>query len=167
MKKFPFLLMTALFILFPAKALFGQVTKPDHLALIKASHFLEEKPFDKDAKDIRSKAILFVIQTDDVSVTVCGGDLMAPILDKKNKNGSELIGQYTIGMAAYKLEKPDKKNDENAAQLAGLESTLKAYEAMVKEKPKTAFAGMDALVAIRNKGELKGVVDASDCTRKK
>jgi len=139
----------------------------DRENLIKAARFLETKPLDNDAKSIRAWAVTFIIQTDQVSVTVCGGDLMKPLLDKKNKNGSELIGQYTIGMAAFKLENPDKKDDENAAQFAGLESALKAYEAIIKEKPKTSLAGMDDLIAKRDKGELKGLVDAADCTRKK
>jgi hypothetical protein len=139
----------------------------DKDTLIKAARFLENKPFDKDAKGIRAWAAKYVIETDQVSVTVCGGDLMKPILDKKNKNGTKVIGQYIVGMAAFKLENPDKKNDENAAQLAGLESVLKAYEAMIKEKPKTSHDGMDDLIVRRDKSELKGLVDAADCTGKK
>ncbi len=138
----------------------------DKETLIKAARFLEEKPFDKDAKNIRSWAILYIIETDQVSVVVCGGELMEPILHKKNKNGAELTGQYTIGMAAFKLANPDRKNDENAAQLAGIESMLKAYEAMIAEKPKSKFDGMDTLIAKRDKGELKAIIDAANCGKK-
>ena len=167
MKRFLIALSVITFFLSVQTALAQDQKQEVKETLIKAARFLEAKPFDKDAKEMRGRAVLFIIQTDQVSVTVCGGDLMKPLLDKKNKNGSELIGQYTIGMAAFKLENPDKKNDENAAQLAGIESALKAYEAMVKEKPKTSLAGMDDLIAKRNKGELKGLVDAADCTKKK
>lgn len=43
---------------------------------------------------------------------------------------------YTIGMAAFKLENPDKASDEDAAQLAGLNTALKAYEFYVKKNQK-------------------------------
>ena len=87
-------------------------------------------------------------------------------MDKKNKYGSELIGQYTIGMAAFKLENPGKKDHENAAQLAGVESMLRAYEQMVKEKSKAKFAGMDELLTKRDNGELKKMIDAANCGKK-
>lgn len=138
----------------------------DKETLIKAARFLEEKPFDKDAKDIRGWAVRYIIETDQVSVLICAGELMEPVLNKKNKNSTELIGQYTIGMAAFKLANPDKKSDENAAQLAGIESMLKAYDAMIAEKPKTKFDGMDALIGKRDKGELKAIIDAANCGKK-
>lgn len=133
--------------------------------LIKAAQFLEENPFSKDAKGIRAFAVKYVIETDEVSVVLCGGDLTGPILDKKNKNSTELIGQYTVAMAAFKLQNPANKN-ENDAQLAGLESSLKAYEKMIAEKPKTKHDGMDGLVSKRNAGELKGLVEQADCGKK-
>src|SRR5262245_42855416 len=67
--------------------------------LIKASKFLEERPLDKSAKDVRGWAIKWIIATDKVSVTVCS--LITSGLDKKYKYESELFGQYTIGMAAF------------------------------------------------------------------
>src|SRR5690349_1906237 len=70
--------------------------------LVKASKFLEVKPFDKDAKTIRAWAIRYVIETNDVSIILCVGDFMKAALDDDNKYGSELVGQYTIAMAAFK-----------------------------------------------------------------
>lgn len=133
--------------------------------LISATASLEADPFSDDAKLLRGLAVRYVIETSDVSVVVCGGDITNALLDKKNKNSTELIGQYTIGMAAFKLQNPTN-NDENAAQLAGLESALKAYEAMIVEKPKTKHSGMDELQSKRNSGTLKALVDKADCGKK-
>ena len=147
---------------------FGQDSKPsDKEMLVKASQILEQAPFHEKAKDFRAWAVNYVIQTEDVSVIVCGGDVVAPLLDKKNKFSSELVAQYTIGMAAFKINNPAMAKDENAAQLAGLESAIRAYQAMVKEKPKAQFAPMDDLAAKDSSGELKKMVDAADCTKKK
>lgn len=130
--------------------------------LIKVTQFLEQDPFDENAKDFRAWAVKYVIETDDVSVTICGGPLIAPIMDKKYKYSSEMLTQYTIAMASFKLQNPDNK-DENAAQLAGLESVVKAYRAILRTKPKTATAGMDALSADLDSGQLKKAVEAADC----
>lgn len=135
--------------------------------LIKITKFLEEKPFDEKAKQYRENAFVFVAETKDVSVVVCGGDLTKEVTKKKNKYGGELLIQYSLAMAAFKLENPDKKDDENAAQLAGMESMLKTYEAMLAQKPDAKFAGMDDLIAKRSKGELKALVEAANCGKKK
>src|SRR5215204_3698471 len=74
--------------------------------LVKAAKFLEAQPFDKNAEVIRGAAVRYVMETKDVSVLICGGDIVKPFLDKKNKNSTELIGQYTIALAAFKLENP-------------------------------------------------------------
>ncbi|MBS1795656.1 MAG: hypothetical protein JSS81_17505 [Acidobacteria bacterium] len=149
-----------------AQSGFGQTTGDDRANLIRAARFLEEKPFDKDAPKMREWAFLYVAQTKDVSVVICAGPLIRPMLEKKNKYGDELLNQYAIAMAAFKLQNPDRKSDENAAQLAGLESALKAYEKMVAGDSKAKYAALDELLAKRDKGELKALVEAADCAKK-
>src|SRR5689334_15866897 len=102
--------------------------------LIKSARFLEEKPLDKKAKDVRQWAITWIIATDKVHVQVCSN--LITNIPKKYKYETELFGQYTIGMAAFKLANPDKANDEDAAQFAGVESTIATYQAILKEQPK-------------------------------
>ena len=133
--------------------------------LIKTVRALEEKPFDKETKKMREQSLRWVIETDQVSVTACGG-VMSPFLEKKNKFGSDLMVAYTLGMAAFKLENPDKKGDENAAQLAGLESALKSYEAILKENPKGKFDAVDVLLTKRTDGTLPKYVADADCGKK-
>ena len=132
--------------------------------LIKAARFLEEKPFDKGAKDIRAWAINWVINTDKVNVKVCS--LIVSGIDKKYKYSGEIFGQYTIGMAAFKLADSNKTKDEEAAQLAGIESTLKSYEEMVKEQPKAKNSFVDGLVAKRTDGSLAKYAAENNCKDK-
>jgi len=133
--------------------------------LIKAARFLEQTPFDKKAKDVRGWAIKWVIATDKVSVTVCS--LLISGIDNKYKYSGEVFGQYTIGMAAFKLANPDKAKDEQAAQLAGIDSALTSYEAMVKEQPKARNAFMEDLLAKRATGALAQYVAEHNCKNKK
>ena len=131
--------------------------------LIKAATFLEQKPLDKDARKIRRWAIEWVIVTDKVSVNACS--LMLGV-EKKYKYSSELFGQYTIGMAAYKLSNPDKAPDEDLAQQAGIESAVTSYEAIVAAEPKARNAFMDDLLAKRSQGTLAAYVKENNCKGK-
>lgn len=132
--------------------------------LIKAAKFLEERPLDKEAKKIRSWAIGWIIETDKVSVKVCSLILK---VDEKYKYSSELTGQYTIGMAAFKLANPDRASDEDAAQLAGIESAIASYESMIKAEAKAKNGFMDQLVAKRADGSLAQFVLDNNCKDKK
>ncbi len=156
------IILTLLIIGLTAQLTFAQdKNQTDKENLIKASSFLENNPFDKDAKGIRAWAITYASETKDVTVIICGGTA-SPFLDKKVKYGSELLGQYLIAMTAFKLQNPDN-TDENAAQLVGIESALKAYENMIKEKPKGKAKTMDELITKRDNGELKTLVEAANC----
>ncbi len=158
--------LTIIFTLFliglTAQASPAQNKPSDKETLIKATQILEAQPFQEKAKDFRTWAMRYIIETDDVSITVCS-QMFSSIMDKKNKNADELLAQYSMGMAAFKLSNPDKAKDENSAQLAGMESMLKAYENMVKEKPKAKFQALDDLIVKRNKEELKKFVEEAKC----
>lgn len=121
---------------------------------------LEKRPFDPNAKAVREGGFLWLVETKDVSVSLCSGT-MKLIPDKKNKFKSELTMQLTFGMAVFKLENPAMKSDEKAAQLAGIESMLRTYEVMLKENEKARNADLDLLLTKQENGELKATVDAA------
>jgi len=139
----------------------AEVNGPE--TLIKAARFLEQNPLDKDAKKLRGLAIKWLIVTDKVSVSVCS---LLLSVDKNYKYSSELFGQYTIAMGAFKLANADKAKDEDAAQEAGIESALTSYEAIVTEQPKAKNAFMDDLLAKRGQGTLAAYVKENNCKGK-
>lgn len=163
MKKITFILLT-LILCFAASAQITAAQESDKERLIKAAKFLEENPLDKNAKDIRAWAFTWAAETKDVTVVICGGTA-SPFLDKKLKFGSEMLAQYAIAMTAYKLQNPNS-TDENAAQLAGVESALKVYEKLVADKPKGKAQTIEDLIAKRSSGELAKFVAAADCGKK-
>ena len=134
----------------------------DRASFISNAKLLEKKPFDPNAATAREWGFKWLVDTDDVTVTLCS-QTMKLIPEKKNKFKSELFMQFTFGTAVFKLENPDKKSDEIAATLAGLESVLRTYEAMIAENEQAKNAGMDALLAKRGNGELKAAVEAASC----
>ena len=159
-----FTIIFALFIIaLSASITFGQTAKSsDKETLIKATQILEAQPLQDKAKDFRGWAMRYIIETDDVSILVCS-QMLSSIMDKKNKYDDELLAQYTMGMAAFKLTNPNNAKDDNSAQLAGMESMLRAYENILKEKPKAKFQALDDLISKRDKGELKNFVEAAKC----
>ena len=165
MRKLVTLFSLIVLVLFSSVNGSAQIDEKDAPAtLIKATKFLEEKPLDKEAKKIRSWALTWVIATDKVSVTVCS--LLVSGIDKKYKYSGEILGQYTLGMAAFKLANPEKAKDEDATQMAGIESALISYEAMVKEQPKAKNAFLDDLVAKRGDGSLAKHIADNNCKSK-
>lgn len=145
-----------------ATAAFAQSEKE---LTVKTARALETAPLSSDTVKMREKALRWVIETDQIHLIACG-EVFGLFSDKKNKNSSDMSAAYMIGMAAYKIEQPAKANDENASQLAGLETALKAYSAIVKEKPKTKFEKVDSLVEKMNSGQLAEMVTAFDCGKK-
>jgi hypothetical protein len=162
------------------------VQKDDEVeSFLKAAKFLEEKPLDKSAKELRGQALKWLIVTDKVSVSLCS--LLISGSEKKYKYNAEIFNQYTLGMAAFKLSNPDKakgpkpsalspekipetrilnSSDEDAAQLAGIESAIKAYEAILAEQPKAKSVLMDDLLAKRAAGTLAKYVAENNCKPK-
>ena len=137
-------------------------SEPDRL--IAAVRLLEQKPFDKEGKKAREWALKWLIETDKVSVTLCS--LIVSGVEENYKYKSDVFTQYTLGMAAFKLANPDK-SDEQSVQMGGIESALKFYEAITKEKPNTKSAFMDDLLAKRASGSLNDYVAANNCKEKK
>ena len=132
---------------------------------IKAARAVEATPFDKETVKMREKALFWVIETKDVTVGLCGG-VVGQFTDDKYKYKNELFASYNLGMAAFKLENPTKTSDEKAAQLAGVESVLKTYESILKEKPKATNKRTDELLAKRTGGNLRTLIDSIDCSRR-
>ena len=67
------------------------------------------------------------------------------------------------------MEHPDKAKDQNAQFLAGVESTLKAYKAILESKPDAKSKGLDGLLEKQSHGTLADFVRdaaATGCTKR-
>ena len=95
--------------------------------VIKTARAFETAPLAKETKEMYKKAFLWIAETDQVTVGLCGG-VVGLFTDKKYKNMDELLSAYDVGMAAFKLENPTKASDEMTAQLAGVQTVLKTYK---------------------------------------
>ena len=132
---------------------------------VKTARALETDPLNKETAAMEKPVLEWVIKTDEVNLIACGG-VFSLFSDKKNKSSSDMTAAYMIGMAAFKIEHPESAKDEDAAQLAGLTTALKAYSVIIKTKPKNKFEAIDALVDKMNNNQLADLVRAQDCGKK-
>jgi len=114
---------------------------------------LEADPLGPRAKEQRNWITHWLIDVPDISVKLCG-NLLEPLL-KSNKNYSpEIFTQMVPSAAAFIITNPDKAQDDVAVFTAALEGSLRAYEAILKQKPKAKWPFLDDLIAKRDSGSL-------------
>jgi hypothetical protein len=63
--------------------------------------------------------------------------------------------QYMLASGAFQIENPDKAADTKATNLAAVESVLKTYQAILKQKPDAKAKPLDDLLKKQSQGKLK------------
>ena len=126
---------------------------------------LEHDPLDKSLYAEKKWAKQWLEDIPDINVTICapvlfGGDF----IQEQNKYTPQLSYQATFGSAAYIIEHPDKAGDLDAQFLAGLESALKAYSAIVKSEPQAKSKALDDLLEKQKQGKLADFVRSASKT---
>lgn len=139
----------------------GPSTPEERAQAVRLTRALEADPLNKDAKSAREWLTLWLVEVPDISVTLCT-DYLSGLYEKKkdrDKNyAPEIATQMMFSSAAFMIEHPDQATDDIAVNKAGLEGSLKAYEAILQAKPKVQWAFLDDLIAKRDKGTLEDYV---------
>lgn len=131
----------------------GPSTEEERKQAVAITRKLEQEPFGKDAKQARAWLVQWIIDIPDIVVTACS-TLLGPGFDVKKKYGAELFVQQTFAAIAFKIENPDKANDDIAVNVASVDSVLREYEAILAADPKARFESLDTLRQARDAGQL-------------
>ena len=113
---------------------------------------LEASPFGDEAQGSRRWLLQWLQATPDYSVMVC--EILGPVPGGDVPNGPELMVQQMFGNVAYQIQNPDKK-DQLSLQVAGVESTLRAYAVIVGKQPASHIAYFDELLKAQQNGSLR------------
>ncbi len=124
--------------------------KAQALSLVKQ---LEEDPLASGAENARQWLTNFIVNAPDLFISTCP-ELLGP-LNGQGKNGApEIIGQLYFGNAAWAIQNPGKATDREAVFVGGLESTIRLYDSLVKQKSRWRWPLLDDLRSRGKKGTL-------------
>lgn len=135
--------------------------------VVRFTRALEVDPLGESSSRVRGTLIEWLQNTKDYTVVVC--DILGPIPGEKPPHSAELLVQQMFGNVAYQIEHPSEK-DRNRLQVAGVESVLKAYSAILSEDTQARIPYLDGLLAERKKGTLAqhmGPIIAKGCAGEK
>jgi hypothetical protein len=123
---------------------------------------LEQNPLDKSLYDEKKWAKKWLEDIPDINVNICAPLLFGvDFVKEQNRYTPQLSYQATFGSAAYIIEHPDKKGDTEAQFVAGVESALKSYSAIVKGNPHAQSKALDDLLEKQKQGKLTDFVRAA------
>jgi hypothetical protein len=148
----------------PSIAERGPSTQEERDKALQLIQMLETDPLGKDAKSAREWLTVWMIEVPDISVKVCG-TLLGPVLDSKKNYSAELATQLLYSSGAFIIRNRGKSLDDEAVYQAGLEGSLRVYEAILKSKPKARWPFLDDLIKKRDGGQLQDYVTGAmkDC----
>jgi ABC-type nitrate/sulfonate/bicarbonate transport system substrate-binding protein len=130
---------------------------------------LEQNPLDKSLYEDKKWAKQWLDDVPDINVNICPLLFGVEFMKEQNKYAAQLFYQATFGSAAYIIEHPDKAGDTAAQFVAGVESALKAYSAIVKSEPQAKSKALDDLLEKQKQGKLADFVHGASksCEDKK
>lgn len=137
-------------------------TAEERQRFVALTHKLEQTPLDKSLYKEKAWAKQWLEDVPDINVNICAPILFGvEFVAEQNPYAPQLSYQATFGSATYIIEHPDKKNDLSAQFLAGVESALKSYSAIVKNNPDAKSKSMDDLLEKQKQGKLADFVRTS------
>ncbi len=132
----------------------GPSTAEERAKAIDLTHKLETDPLNPEADEWRVWLAKWIDEVPDVVVPVCPG-LLPQLLRSERNYAHELAMQVVYSSAAFIVEHPQQQVDQQAVFQAGVDGALKAYQAILKAKPRARWYFLDSLIQMRDKGELK------------
>jgi hypothetical protein len=131
---------------------------------------LETDPLDKSLYAEKKWAKQWLEDIPDINVNICAPLLFgADFIREQYKYTPQLSYQATFAEAAYIIEHPDKKGDTTAQYIAGMESALKVYSAILKSDATAKSKTLDDLLEKQKQGKLADFVrdSSKECDDKK
>jgi hypothetical protein len=119
----------------------------------------EEDPLSKTAKQVRP---ILMAHFKEVDYIICG-DVIGPLMESKKGAHQIIAWQIIFGSGDWVEQHPERSEDIDAYTLAGLESGLRAYAAVLKTKPKVRVKLLDELLGLYENDDLQSWVDEHPC----
>lgn len=140
----------------------GPSTAEERKRFVTLTRKLEQNFLDQSLYEEKRWAKTWLEDVPDINVTICAPLLFGEdFVREQNKYTPQLSYQATFGSAAYIIEHPDKAADTAGQFVAGVESALRAYAAVVKNEPQARSKALDDLLERQKQGKLTDFVHAA------
>jgi hypothetical protein len=148
----------SLCVVMPQKAAAQGTSTPEERAdWVEVTHKLESSPLDDSVNKLGETALKQVSDAHDIHVPLCPA-LLSEFNGMKYVYAHTITRQYMLASGAFQIENPDKAADGKATALAGVESVLKTYQAILKQKPDAKAKQLDDLLKKQSQGKLNGAL---------
>ncbi len=137
----------------------GPSTAAERTKAVQLTRKLERQPLARSSNQDRAWLLQFIVEAPDFEVKGCSGPLDVLAKEEEGPYARLLYVQSVFGMASFMFENPKKQDDWAAVQAAGIESTLRAYESILKADPDSRWKELDRRLAARGKGRLRALVE--------
>lgn len=158
-------LVLSLAVLSPATALArGPSTPEERKRAVETTRKLEKEPLSRSSTEARKWLFQWIVEIPDIHVTSCQGPLDPLVKEDDEEDADDAYGQLlwvqsVFGMAAFLVENPKKAGDWAAVQTAGIASTLRAYESILRADSEARWDELDRLLAAEKAGKLRALVE--------
>jgi hypothetical protein len=128
-------------------------TPEERAQWVAITHQLENNPLDDTVNKEGEAAFKRLSDVHDVHVPLCPA-LLSEFNGMKYAYAHTITRQYMMASGAFIIENPDKVADTKAANLSAVESVLKTYQAILKQKPDAKAKQLDDLLKKQSQGKL-------------
>jgi hypothetical protein len=128
-------------------------TSEERAQWVEITHKLESSPLDESVNQQGESAFKRLSDVHDVHVLLCPA-LLGEFNGMKYVYAHTITRQYMLASGAFQIENPDKAADAKATAIAAVESALKAYQAILKQKPDAKAKQLDDLLKKQTQGKL-------------
>jgi hypothetical protein len=137
----------------------GPSTPAERKRAVEVTRKLERAPFAPGADADRKWLFKWIVDIPDITVRGCASPLVALLQDDGTRHGRMLYAQSMFGQTVYMIQNPAKRDDWVGVQTAGIESTLRAYQAMKQADPQISWQELDLLQEASKAGRLAEFVE--------
>lgn len=136
----------------------GPSTAEERKKAVELTRKLEKQPLARTANESRQWLLEFIVEAPDFNVRGCSGPLDVLAKNEDGPYARALFVQSIFGMAAFMFENPKQAGDWVAVQAAGIGSTLRAYDALLRADSDARWKELDRLLKVQKAGKLRALV---------
>jgi carboxypeptidase Q len=128
-------------------------TPEERAQWVETTHKLESAPLDDSVNKQGDAALKRLSDVHDIHVPLCPA-LLSEFSGMKYTYAHAITRQYMLARGAFIIENPGKAGDTKAMNLAAVESVLKTYQAILKQRSDAKAKLLDDLLKKQSQGKL-------------